>query len=44
MSLSPTFPANVFPFGAHVYREPYQDQVVGGVLHTPRAVGVRPGR
>jgi len=26
MSVSPTFPANVFPFGTHVYREPYQDQ------------------
>src|SRR5438093_9590426 len=26
MSLSPTYPSNVFHFGAHVYREPYQDQ------------------
>jgi len=26
VSVSPAFPANVFPFGTHVYREPYQDQ------------------
>ncbi len=26
MSLTPVFPQNVFPFGTHVYRDPYQDQ------------------
>ena len=26
MSVTPTFPGHAFPFGTHVYREPYQDQ------------------